>query len=48
MLRAIDFKFLSGLQELGYRSWSAGTCGLHVHIAGRVLLVLVMFGSLHN
>ena len=30
---AIDFKFLSGLQELGYRSWSAGTCGLHVHIS---------------
>ena len=30
---AIDFKFLSGLQELGYRSWSAETCGLHVHIS---------------
>ena len=30
---AIDFKFLSGLQGLGYRSWSAGTCGLHVHIS---------------
>jgi hypothetical protein len=30
---AIDFKFLSGLQELGYRSWSANTCGLHVHIS---------------
>jgi hypothetical protein len=29
----VDFKFLSGLQELGYRSWSAGTCGLHVHIS---------------
>jgi hypothetical protein len=32
-VEAIDFKFLSGLQELGYRSWSAGTCGLHVHIS---------------
>jgi hypothetical protein len=30
---AIDFKFLSGLQELGYRSWSAGTCGLHLHVS---------------
>jgi hypothetical protein len=30
---AIDFSFLSRLQELGYRSWSAGTCGLHVHIS---------------
>jgi hypothetical protein len=29
---AFDFKFLSRLQALGYRSWSAGTCGLHVHI----------------
>jgi hypothetical protein len=30
---AIDFSFLSRLQELGYRSWSAKTCGLHVHIS---------------
>jgi hypothetical protein len=30
---AFDFGFLPKLQELGYRSWSAGTCGLHVHIS---------------
>ena len=30
---AIDFRFLSELQDLGYRSWSAGTCGLHLHIS---------------
>jgi hypothetical protein len=30
---AFDFTFLSKLQNLGYRSWSAGTCGLHVHIS---------------
>jgi hypothetical protein len=30
---AFDFGFLPKLQALGYRSWSAGTCGLHVHIS---------------
>jgi hypothetical protein len=30
---AFDFSYLKQLQELGYRSWSAGTCGFHIHIS---------------